>query len=153
MSKIEALLAPRLESDQTALASVADWVSDGKSLAALGRELGVSRSALATFSNADPNVMRVARLDGAGALADEARRVLGECEETREGIAKARAISDLLMHVASEHNRAEYGEVPASFSVNLNAGAAHLLAMKELRSRHISALTSGVIEDAEIVDE
>ena len=81
--------------------------------------------------------------------------MLETCEETREGIGKARAISELLVHTAAKHNRAEYGDVPASFNLNVNLSVAHLGAMRQLNTRRVArSLASGdMVEDADIIDE
>ena len=154
MKKVSDLLAPRLEKGQTKEEYVASWVSEGKSLSALARELGVPRSTISSIANADPMALRAARLEGAFALCDEARRVLEDCEPTREEISRARALSELLMNIAGKQNRAELGDQPASLTLNLDVGAAHLAAMRELQSRRVVArLPSGPIVDAELVDE
>ena len=59
----------------------------------------------------------------------------------------------LLVHTAAKHNRAEYGDVPASFNLNVNLSAAHLEAMRQLNTRRVArSLASGdMVEDAEIV--
>ena len=152
--KVSELIESRREPGQSDAEYVSSWVSEGKSLAALARELGCPRSTLSSLANTDPTALRTARLEGSHALMDEARSVLEDCELTREGIAKARAVSELLVHIAGKQNRAEWGEQPASFTANLDVGAAHLAAMRELRSRHVLAeLSRGPIEDAEMVSE
>ena len=130
------------------------WVSEGKSVASLARELGVPRSTISGIAHNDPTALRAASLEGAFALCDEARRVLEDCAPTREEISRARALSELLMNIAGKQNRAELGDQAASLTVHLDVGAAHLAAPRELRSRHVMAeLSRGPIEDAEIVSE
>ena len=153
----EAIAERAASANQTPLEYVAGWLADGQSLANLARELKCSRSSLSSYAlglDGADGVLKKARVAGADALVDQARHVLETTERSREGIAIAKALSEMLVWQAGKQSRAEWGDVPATVAIRVDLGSAHLSALRELRSRHVPrALPAETIEDAEIIED
>jgi len=106
-------------------------VAEGATIKALAGELGVPRSFLSTWCNADRRVDRYARArrEAAQSHAEEGMEIADAAEPENAQVAKLR--SDYRRWMAARMDPRSWGEAKAA-QVNIDMGQMHLEAVKEL---------------------
>jgi hypothetical protein len=162
-NRVLAALAQRavaeLGDEATPLEYVVDYISGGHTLADLAVSLAdelkesVSRQLISGAAHRlAPDAkerIAAARSDGAFALAEHTLTLADEAESTAGGAAKARIQVSARQWLAGKWNR-EFGE-HAGPSVTVNFGQMMLEALQRPAPPRPAALTSRVVEDAEVL--
>lgn len=128
MPKVKGALTVAQKLQQFGEDSVIDMISDGYSLTHIARKVGVARSALCAWINAESDRsarVKIVRIEAADAYADRAEDVLLEADDTAIGLQRARELAHHYRWVASKRNPAAFGDrikadVEHSGSVDVN---------------------------------
>lgn len=142
----------------TAIDIVCEWTAEGQTMADLARELTeatgqtISPGVIGSWVNSTKEgntKITAARALAAHVLAEKTLGVFEELsgtEVTREEVALGKAKAEVMQWLASKWNRPQYGTEAASINVQINAGDAHLEA---LRRRAIQAKTQPLLPAVE----